>query len=589
MIAAPGERTQISSRERRRALSAPENLGGSGLAPLAVLLCSVLAAATVAVDGYISAHVGYLARPPAYDGVSYMLSAQSAAHQLESLHLRAGLQTMNDTIAPLWTALLTLHYIVLGDGAWHAFSARFWPVALILILVYWVVRGRAPRSVAVAVVVLTSLLPVAAAGLRASSWEYFGGQLNLDLGFGLDDLRPDFMAAALSLWSVATLFEPRSPTTPRWYFASAVFASLAVLIKQSTAPVVLALWGTALFVSWMRARWDRRALISSALAVVVFALMLAPWAVIGHGAAGVFTYLTALDAYKAAYGTSDDLFQRLAYFPSLLPVQLGPLEALIAVVGVAGVLALMRRRIGIAEAIYGADALIVYVVFSLPTVRNSHLGVWVSLALWVFFVATTSRAAAGTRWMTRSPAPRAILAGVSLYACLIYGLGLVSVAGWPANERTALSQEVEVTSAVAQELGGHLGPQQCFTYAPGPGWPASIQLAVAASRGSSPTSTPTDIATATTTIVQYLVFARRCDAFLVYEQAMPTVATAFYAPAAYQPYFQALSDWVRTAGSGYSLDRQWTFSDLPPSQPHRLGNYAGVTLTVDLYLRDGAP
>jgi hypothetical protein len=45
--------------------------------------------------------------------------------------------------------------------------------------------------------------------------------------------------------------------------------------------------------------------------------------------------------------------------------------------------------------------------------------------------------------------------------------------------------------------------------------------------------------------------------------------------------------YVRGHDSGYFLDRTWRLTDLPPSGPHQLGSYQGVSLTVDLYLRSG--
>ena len=144
-----------------------------------------------------------------------------------------------------------------------------------------------------------------------------------------------------------------------------------------------------------------------------------------------------------------------------------------------------------------------------------------------------------------------------------------------------------MTAGIAHELGRHITDGQCFTYAPGPGWPASIQFLLGAS-GAPPGSTATEVDVNTTSIDEYVASARRCDAFVVYKQDMATVAQAFYAPSIYQPYFQAVADWVRSPGSGYTLDRTWSFSDLPPLGTHTLGRYQGIFLTVELYLRGPA-
>ena len=158
-------------------------------------------------------------------------------------------------ISPLWISLLTTQQLILGDGTWQAFSARFWAVALLLILVYWIVSRRATRLLAVAAVGLTALLPLVSAGVRASSLEFLSGQANYGDHWYLDDLRPDFLAIVLILWSVAALIEHIEAPRRSAYLLSAAFAAAAVLAKSSTAPVALAAWAAALAVTWF---WNRR-------------------------------------------------------------------------------------------------------------------------------------------------------------------------------------------------------------------------------------------------------------------------------------------------------------------------------------------
>jgi len=72
---------------------------------------------------------------------------------------------------------------------------------------------------------------------------------------------------------------------------------------------------------------------------------------------------------------------------------------------------------------------------------------------------------------------------------------------------------------------------------------------------------------------------------LTYREEIAEVAKVFFAPPVRQPYLQAVAQWVRSPVSGYALDRTWRMSDLAPSGPHTLGHYQGVSLTLDLYLR----
>src|SRR5437868_5119329 len=137
--------------------------------PWSVLASGIGASAVVAVDGYFSAQEGYLSRPAYYDGAGYMLFARSAYELLAGLHLHSAFDQLIRALTPGWTALLALQYFVFGPGLWQAFTARFWAVALLLLLVYWIVRRRSSRSLAVAATVLTALLPMISAAVRSSS------------------------------------------------------------------------------------------------------------------------------------------------------------------------------------------------------------------------------------------------------------------------------------------------------------------------------------------------------------------------------------------------------------------------------------
>ena len=159
-----------------------------------------------------------------------------------------------------------------------------------------------------------------------------------------------------------------------------------------------------------------------------------------------------------------------------------------------------------------------------------------------------------------------------------------ALAGWPLNEHRANAQLLTVTSELAHELSSHIGPGRCFTYAPGPGLPASLEVLSTNSDGASPLSTQIDVDPAWSTS-QYVRAATTCPAAVVYREDITQVAKAFFCPPVRQPYLRALAEWVRGPLSGYHLQRSWRLDDLPPVSPHTLGRYEGVSLTVDLYLR----
>ena len=552
----------------------------------AILLCCLLAAVALAADAYFSAQEGYLARPPDYDGVGYLFYAQAPYHLILGLHLQTAFAHLVNNVAPLWTAVLTLHYLVLGDGVWQAFAARFWPIALLLVLAYWIVRARAPRPLAIAAAGLTALLPVVSAGVRSSSWEFFSGRANYNDDWGLDDLRPDFFALVLLLWSVALLAEHSETLRRRNYLLSAAFAAAAVLMKPTTAPVTLAAWGAVLAVTWF---WNRRtpgALREALLAAGICLLLLLPWATRGGGVATVVAYFyEAAVTYRGAYAMNLDLLSSLAYHVVRIPAQLGEVEAWPVIVGsLALAVAMFRRRLGRAEWIYAGLVVLFYAAFTLTTNKNPHVGEWFTVALWIFFIAGASHFAVD-RWAgpTLRWSPRAV-AVVGAYAVIVYALGAYALVSWPSNEKSANAQLTAVTTELAGELRQHVAAGQCFTYAPGPGWPASLEILMTNAEGASPLSTPIDVDPAWTTI-QYVNVGIRCPAAVVYREDIKQVAKVFFCPPVRQPYLQALAEWVRGPLSGYRLQRSWRFTDLPPVGAHTLGRYEGVSLTVDLYLK----
>ncbi len=581
VIAARGD-TEL---HQQPALASPQPQGWPDVRT--ILGASFVAALAVGIDTYFSAQEGYLAQPPNYEGVGYLRFARSAFLLLRHFHIKTALAHL-DSIAPLWTLLQTLQYFILGDGTWQAFTVRFWPVALLLILVYWIVRARAPRGFAFAAAALTALTPMVSAGVRASSWEFLSGQANYAQDWGLDDLRPDFLAGVLILWSVAALVENHRSPRRSAYVVSAVFAAAAVLTKPSTAPVALAAWALALGLMWLWHR-DMKTLRLSVLAGIVMVALLIPWGIAGRGFVSTISRLhEGSVTYGATYFPSVKLTDSITYYLLQLPNQLGQLEAVVVILGSLFLIVLMlRRRLDRPEVAYALFAVFFYVAFSVPSGKNPNLGEWFALPVWIFFLAGASRLIAA-RWPERAMhASPALLAGVGVYALLAYSLGAVALASWPDREHASNQQLQTVTADLAHELGRHVSNSDCFTYAPGPGWPASIEYSMMDAEGGTPANSPIDVDPTATSTTEYILTASRCTAVIVYRDDLSQVARVFYVPAVRQPYLHALAQWVRSPLSGYTLDRSWRFTDLAPSGQHQLGRYEGVSLTVDLYIRTG--
>jgi hypothetical protein len=551
-----------------------------------VLALSSVAAVVVAIDAYFNSQDGYLARPADYDGISYLVEARAPLLLLRSLHLRAGLHELFTSISPLWISVLTTQQLIFGNGTWQAFTGRFWPVALLLILVYWIVSRRATRSLAIAAVAFTALLPLVSAGVRASSWEFLSGQTNYFEHWYLDDLRPDFLTLVLVLWSIAALAEHSSAPRRSAYLGSAAFAAAAVLAKTSTAPVALVAWAMALGLNWLWNRRSQEATRMTVFAAIFLVILLIPWAVFAGGVLTVVTYLKGLTAFRSAYESPGGLLGGLTFFLVRIPNQLGQIEAWAVIAGTAVLtVALLRRRLGRPETMYAAVVVLFYVVFSLPASKSIQIGEWISLSIWIFVWAGAARFAKA-RWpgpMNRA-AP-AVLAVVGLYTLFVYALGAFALISWPLSEQRSNAQLSAVTADVARELGRHVSADQCFAYVPGPGWPASLIYVLMDSNGNAPATTAIDVDPTKTTVGDYVAAATRCAAVLAYREDIASVAPVFFAPAVRQPYLRAVAQWVRSPESGFALDRTWRLTDLAPSAPHTLGRYQGVSLTVDLYLR----
>src|SRR5207249_1823307 len=300
------------------------------------------------------------------------------------LHVTAAFHDLITAVSPLWVSVVTAQQLALGSGAWQAFSARLWAVALLLVLVYWVVSRRQTPLLGAVAVALTGLLPL-------------------------------------------------------------------------VSPAVLAVWAAALALAWWWNGRSRDATRNTLLAALLLVVLLAPWAVFAHGLSSVVTYLQQVAALRSTYTSSGGLIGGFTYFLARIPIQLGPIEAWAVIAGrLFLTVLLLRRKLGPAEIIYAGLALLFYLAFSLPPSKNPVLGLWISLSIWLFFVAGAARLAL-TRWPAFvNRAARVTLAGVAVYVLVVYALGIGALANWPAKELLSNAQLLTVTSYVVQERGRHV-------------------------------------------------------------------------------------------------------------------------------------
>jgi len=515
-----------------------------------------------------------------------MIPARQVALLLLGGHIhQAAIHVSN--LVPLWSLALTSQYLILGDGAWQAFTARFWAVGPLLVLVYWVIRRRTNSWLAITAAMITAVLPLVSAGVRSSSLEFLSGQADYGAHWYLDDIRPDFFAGVLALWSIAILAEDTTATRRSVYLVSAAFAAAAVLAKPTTSPAALAAWGVALGLHWFRHRSKPGAFRRTAVAGIVASLLVLPWAVFSGGASLVANYLHAISVtYGATYAVSSNFPDNLTYFLNLLPGQLGQPEISFFIIGtLALTIGIWRRQFGSAEATYAAVVALWYFIFSIPATKNPHVGLLITMAIWLFLLAALARLLV-TNWSPRlTRASPAIFGVATAYVGIIYVLGVIAITNWPIVERHSYEEQRVVSSGVADELRHYVVAGQCFAYAPGPSWPASLQYQLMDSLGNAPLSTAIDIDPSATSIQDYVKSAGQCQAVIAYRENISLVAQVFYAPPVRQPYLQAVADWVRSPDSGFKLDHSWRFVDLTSDGSHLMGHTLTISLTVDLYVR----
>lgn len=76
-------------------------------------------------------------------------------------------------LAPIWTGLIRLGDRAFGAGAWQPYTARFWPVGLLLIVTFVAVRHHSNASMAWAAVLVTGMLPMVSVSVRSANDERF--------------------------------------------------------------------------------------------------------------------------------------------------------------------------------------------------------------------------------------------------------------------------------------------------------------------------------------------------------------------------------------------------------------------------------
>ncbi len=568
----------------------PGNL--SGPAPIVwpsikdTVIIFSLAVLITAVDIHFSQQLGVLAYPPTYDGVGYLLVAKSAFYKLHAggadpAALISVLFAGGVPLTPLWEGLMLGSFLIFGEGEWQAYTIRFWPAFLLLLLVFWVIRRRACGAVAWMVVLFTSLLPIISVGLRTSGWDYFIGGETSTWDRYLDDLRPDLLFAVLLLWSVVPLIEHVRNLDRRIWLVSGSCGALAILVKSSTTPVLLLAGGlTVVYVLIVNRRQLSRCVPMALWGLVAFAVLLAPWASAG-GASLMVSYLSYhLTVSRPLYAIPNaTLVSEATYYWTLFPHHMGHWESwlLLGLGLVLWLVATWKKReqrddrllayLLLAGALYG-------LVSATPN-KNFFLGLPYYLLLWLFTWAVLAPFLAG---LTEKHllARRLLIVFSCLYALTMVGAGFYALRHWPSEELRRARENRQTTLQIAADLRGILSNEDMFMWAPAYGYPAALQYFMIDSEGQFPSVRWPDLSGATQVSTLLEQTETSCKVILVYTEDIEDVGKYIYVHPLGYPYWRALAARVKRPESPYRLVRSYKL----------WAHFPDHAFVIQLYVRD---
>lgn len=560
-----------------------------------IALVATVALVVTATDVHISAQIGLLTHPPYYDGVSYELQAKSLYYRLNlwwtnSLSLTELVRILVRGNSTLWVLLVALNFMLLGEGEWQAYAARFWPTFFLLLLVFWIVRSRAGYRQAYIAVVFTSLLPTISVGLRSSLWECLVGRVNLGTDWYLSDLRPNLLFAVLLVWSIVPVLENLDALDRRAWLVSGTFAGLAVLAKPTTSPILLFAWSlTIIYVLVINRRRALTAISGSLWGVLAFAILVSP-IVLSGAARRIFDYIykNAVGVQRVLWSNPNPTFlSETTYYWNWFQFHMGRVEGWI-VLGIGLALSVVAVRKGIERGhrrIIGYLALsaALYGLLAALPLKDYFQGLPYYLLLWVF--SWTVLTPFLQKSMNRKRVVSCIMILlVSTYATAVVLGGLYATQNWPVEEQHVGLQNREVVIQIAYDLDTILTVNDRFMYVPLWGSPNTLQFYMMDEQGQYPQTVWIDLTKSPEQFIRESVST--CKAVLVYEQDIEEVALFHWTHPLTFPYYRAIAEWVTRPESSYVLFKTYHFQTAPNT--HELGHANLKDFTLWLYVREPA-
>jgi hypothetical protein len=554
----------------------PERAGPAVFLSIGELsVAAALALIAVAVDVCFSARMGLLAYPPYYDGISYVVGAKSLFYRLGQLDVNPRF-LRNYAMTPFWDGSIVLGFLLLGEGEWQAYAVRFWPIFLLLLLVFYAIGRRGCSQVTWLAVAFTTLLPTISVGLRASlldsSIELWNSSTasatlrpNAGLQWYLADLRPDLLFAVLLLWTVVPLIESVHTLDRRKWLISGTSAGLAVLVKASMSPALLVAWAITMAYVLTANRHQLRSTVSTGLwTLLPLAVLVAPWALVG-GARVTFQYIwaNAIGPQRVFWSNPNPtLLSELGYYWSYFPVHMGNFEGwTILAVGLALSLYSFRKKIRRKDnriiAYLGVSAAL-WILVSATTAKNYFAGLPFYLLLWLF-----SWTAVASFLRTASRRNRIVAWLLPLILCMYVGFhvvgGVYAFQSWPTTATLVGQENRQVTQSIAADLRASLTNNDTFMWAPAYGFPATLEYYMMDKTGGYPRSISINMERMLEESPEQFIdeAVGNCKAVMAYEEDIGKVVRFAWVPAPAQPYFRAIAEWVKQPDSGYTSARTY--------------------------------
>ena len=577
-----------------------------------------LAALLTGIDILLSMRLGLLANPPLNDGLGYVVDARlppklvltPPRQQLDRPYLEVvevespvldavpALDALSRR-APLWAGLLKLSDLLFGAGDWQPFTARFWQIGPLLILVFIVVRHHSTTALAWTAVLVTGLVPTVSVSVRSATYERFVSH-TVDFGreWFMADLRPDLAASVALLALIVAYFAwLERPTRGRAVVTGATFA-LAVLMKPTVSPATLCVLGLAgLYTLLLR----RQTLLENVSQAVIAAgsglLLLVPWMAAGGLEAVYENFVVNTTSLGPIWGTTSDgdamavrVAPRVVRTADFAGSTMGPEFWL--VVGLGLILAIIHwgravcKQATLDGYCFVGCATVVLAIVMAFILRS--IGAFALLLLWLAAWCLISREAA--RVLAHFRINQAVLPALAGVYCVAFvAAGFYASAIWPAYGRQVGQTSIQVSQAIERDIMRTAAPHDTLTSVEIWGFPLSLandlglthrfvvspNLYALGLRGRTPDEVADDLFRTCT----------ECSVVVTLDADSVNDSPHLNSPVLTRPYQDAVAQWVKAPTSPYVLARTYPIAVDPFTSMSRNeeGRYGPSLL---LFVRD---